>query len=95
MIHDDLRHIKSLMSRLQNSRDSLKSFVLTLRSSPLSYKTQRGRSEDLSKRAENILKEIDRLASELDLVYKTRRNESRQEPRQEPTPPPRREREKK
>jgi len=47
-------------------------------------------SEDFSKRAENILKEIDRLAAELDMVYKSKRNESRQEP-----PPPRRERNKK
>jgi hypothetical protein len=90
MVHDDLRQIRVLLSRLQDSRDSLKSFVLKLRSTPLSYKNQKVSSEDLLKRAENITKEIDRLASELDSVYKAKRVEARQEPN-----PPRRERKKK
>ena len=90
MIHDDLRQIKGLISRLQSSRNGLKSFVNKLRSSSLSYKTPKVSSEDLSLRAEKIVREIDRLAADLDLVYRSKRNESRKE-----TPPaPRRQRKK-
>ena len=39
MIHDDLRQIRGLISRLQSSRNGLKSFVNKIRSSSLSYKT--------------------------------------------------------
>tara|TARA_B100000424_G_scaffold271584_1_gene275029 strand:+ start:2015 stop:2332 length:318 start_codon:yes stop_codon:yes gene_type:complete len=83
MIHNDLRQVRGLISRLQSSRDDLKSFVLKLRSSSFLYRNTKVSSENLSLRANNIIKEIDRLASELDLVYKEGRKESRLE---KPTP---------
>jgi len=84
MVHDDLRQVRGLISRLQSSRDDLKSFVLKLRSSSFLYRSSKVSSENLSLRANNIIKEIDRLASELDLVYKEKRRQSRSEPT--PTP---------